>query len=117
MRFNLETSKLLYEVRYRNLTSKESYTYQQLYKDRYGKYFIHFIGGKYNESDIKTSYTGFVGREGNYFINERKIDLWKKIAKHIHEECQDECAIINWEKEEKESIAWEEYIPLEELPF
>ncbi|WP_460281819.1 hypothetical protein [Clostridium sp. CTA-5] len=104
MRFNLETSKLLYEVRYRNLTSKENYTYEQLYRDKNGEYFMHFLGGKYSEYAVKTSYTGFVGRDGNYFITETEIDLWKRISKRMKEEYSNEYSIIDWEKEEKEAI-------------
>ena len=46
MRFNLQTSKLLYEVRYQNSNLSEDYTYEELYKDINGKYFIHFQGCK-----------------------------------------------------------------------
>ncbi|MBN1065414.1 hypothetical protein [Clostridium botulinum] len=117
MRFNLETSKLLYEVRYRSLISKEGYTYEQLYRDVNGKYFIHFMGGKNSEYAVKTSYTDSVGRESNYFIEESKIDSWKRISNHMKEEYSNEFSIIDWQKEEEESLVWEPYIPIEELPF
>ena len=117
MRFNLETSKLLYEVRYKSLTSKEGYTYEQLYRDINGKYFIHFIGGKNSVYAVKTSYTDSVGREGNYFINNNEIDLWKRVSNCMREEYSNEFSIIDWEKEEEESLVLEPYIPVEELPF
>ncbi len=75
------------------------------------------IGGKNSEYAIKTSYTDSVGREGNYFINNSEIDLWKRISNHMKEEYSHEFSIIDWEKEEEESLVWEPYIPVEELPF
>ncbi|WP_315078586.1 hypothetical protein [uncultured Clostridium sp.] len=117
MRFNLETSKLLYEVRFQSLNSKENYTYEQLYKNINGEYFIHFIGGKYSEYAVKISYKSYVGREGNYFIDESEINLWMRISNRMKEEYSNEFIIIDWEKEEEESLVWEPYILLEELPF
>ncbi|NFT08364.1 hypothetical protein FDF26_15090 [Clostridium botulinum] len=117
MRFNLETSELLYEVRFQSLNSNENYTYEQLYKNINGEYFIHFIGGKYSEYTVKTSYKSYVGRDGNYFIHESEINLWKRISNRMKEEFSDEFCIIDWEKEKEESIIFEPYIPLKELSF
>ena len=47
MKFDLKKSKLLFEMRFKVLGSKETYTYEMLYKRKDGKYFIHFEGGKY----------------------------------------------------------------------
>ncbi|MCS6110980.1 hypothetical protein FDB55_01945 [Clostridium botulinum] len=117
MRVNLETSELLYEVRFQSLNSKENYTYEQLYKNIKGEYFIHFIGGKYSEYAVKTSYDSYIGREGNYCIDESEINLWKKISNRMKEEYSNEITIIDWEKEKEESIIFKSYMPLEELPF
>ncbi|NFT91064.1 hypothetical protein FDF86_01355 [Clostridium botulinum] len=117
MRFNLETSELLYEVRFQSLNSKENYTYEQLYKNINRRYFIHFIGGKYSEYAVKISYSDYKEREGNYFINKSEIDFWKNISLKMLEKHSDEFSIINWEKEKEESMIFEPYISLEELPF
>ncbi|MBZ9692420.1 hypothetical protein [Clostridium sp. M14] len=117
MRFNLETSKLLYEVRFQSLNSKENYTYEQLYKNMNGEYFIHFIGGKYSEYAVKISYLEYKEREGSYSINKYHINLWKNTLLKMQEKYPEEYTIIDWKKEKEDSIVFEPYIPLEELPF
>jgi hypothetical protein len=117
MRFNLETSKLLYEVRYQNKKSEDLYTYEQLYKDINGQYFMHFIGSKYSEYGIKAGYNNCVGREGNYYIDKDHINIWKYISNKMKESHSDEYLIIDWEQEEKEGLLWMGEISKEELPF
>ncbi|MBN1060211.1 hypothetical protein [Clostridium botulinum] len=117
MKFNLDTSKLLYEVRFQSLNSKENYTYEQLYKNINGEYFIHFIGGKYSEYAVKISYLDYKEREGSYYINKYDINLWKNTLLKMEEKFPNQYTIIDWEKEKDESIIFEPYIPLEELPF
>ncbi len=117
MKFNLDTSKLLYEVRFQSLNSKENYTYEQLYKNINGEYFIYFIGGKYSEYAVKISYLDYKEREGSYYINKYDINLWKNTSLKMEEKFPNQYTIIDWEKEKDESIIFEPYIPLEELPF
>lgn len=64
MRFNLETSKLLYEVRFQDEEFEGMYTYEQLFKDINGKYFMHFIGGKHSQYSVKTGYVNFSRKRG-----------------------------------------------------
>lgn len=117
MRFNLETSKLLYEVRYQNKEFEDAYTYEQLFKDISGKHFIHFVGSKFSKYGVKTSYSNYVGRTGNYYIDTYEIDLWKSVSKHMKDNYPDEYLIIDWVKEEKENLLWMGQISKEELPF
>lgn len=117
MRFNLKTSKLLYEVRYQSKESEDSYTYEQLFKDIDGKYFMHFIGSPFSKYGVKTGYSNYVGREGNFYIDTYEIDIWKKVSKHMSEEYPGEYLIIDWENEEKEALLWIEQIAEEKLPF
>lgn len=122
MRFDLETSELLYEVRFQSLNLKENYTYEQLYKNISGEYFIHFIGGKYSEYAVKISYSDYKAREGSYFINKYEIDFWKSTLLKMQEKYSKEYTIIDWKKEKNESIIFEpdillEEISEEELPF
>ena len=117
MRVNLETSELLYEVRFQSLNSKENYTYEQLYKNINGEYFIHFIGGKYSEYAVKISYLEYKEWEGSYSINKYEIDFWKNTSLKMEEKFPNQYTIIDWEKEKNESINFQPYIPLEELPF
>ena len=104
MKFDLKKSKLLFEVRYKVLGSKESYTYEMLYKRTDGKYFIHFEGGKYSDYSVKVGFCDFSPRSGNYFINKYEIDLWKRVALEMQKKNPVEYMVIDWEKEEKESI-------------
>ncbi|HBJ1650189.1 TPA: hypothetical protein LA460_000613 [Clostridium botulinum] len=117
MRFNLEASELLYEVRFQSLNAKENYTYEQLYKTINGEYFIHFIGGKYSEYAVKISYLDYKEREGSYYIHKYDINLWKNTSIKMQAKHPEEYIIIDWKKEKNESIIFEPYIPLEELPF
>lgn len=119
MRFNLETSKLLYEVRYQNTECDESYMFEQLYRDINGRYFMHFIGGKFSEYAIKTGYSAgkAVGREGNYYMETHEIKLWKQVSDIMVQKSQDKYCVIDWEKEENENLIWMGQIAEEKLPF
>jgi hypothetical protein len=117
MRFNLETSKLLYEVRYQDKKIEELYTYEQLYKDINGRYFMHFIGSKYSQYGVKTGYSDSAGREGDFYIDTHDINIWKYVSNIMKENHPEEYLIIDWEKEERESLIWMEQIALEKLPF
>jgi hypothetical protein len=117
MRFNLETSKLLYEVRYQNKKSEDLYTYEQLYKDINGNYFIHFIGSEYSKYGVKTGYSTCIGRIGNFYVDIYELDLWKAVSKNMKESYPDEYIIIDWEQKEKEGLLWMGQISKEELTF
>lgn len=117
MRFNLETLKLLYEVRYQSKEYEDSYAYEQLFKDISGKYFMHFIGSPYSKYGVKTGYSNYVGREGNFYIDTYEIDMWKKVSKQMSEGHQGEYTIIDWEKEENDNLIWMGHIAEEKLPF
>ena len=117
MRFNLETSKLVYEVRYQREDSEESYTFEQLYRDIQGRYFIHFEGGKYSAYSVKTGYCNYAGRNGNYYINIDESDVWKRVSEIMKQRYPDRYEIIDWEKEENEYLVWMGMIAEEELPF
>ena len=117
MRFNLKTSKLLYEVRYQNKEHEDIYTCEQLFKDITGKYFMHFIGSNYSQYAVKTGYSDSVGREGNFYIDTYEIDLWKEVSNRMIEKYHDEYTIIHWENDEKEGLVWMAHIAEEDLPF
>ena len=117
MRFNLETSKLLYEVRFQDKKYEEIYTCEQLFKDANGMYFMHFIGSKYSPYAIKIGYSDSVGREGNYYIDTYQIESWKQVSNTMFERRSDEYTIIDWEKEENENLSWMGKIAEEKLPF
>lgn len=108
MKFNLKKSKLLFEVRYKNKTHKDVYTYEMLYKRNDGKYFIHFEGGKYSEYSIKVGFTDFVPRSGNYLIDEMEIDVWKSTSIKMYEKNPEEYMVVDWEKEENVSVICED---------
>lgn len=119
MRFNLKTSKLLYEVRFQDKECEEVYTYEQLFRDINGRYFMHFIGSKYSQYAIKTGYSAVasVGREGNFYMDTYEIDLWKKVSDIMVQKYHDEYIVIDWEKEENENLLWMGQISEEKLPF
>eukprot|EP00828_Plagiopyla_frontata_P033139 TRINITY_DN4304_c0_g1_i1.p3 TRINITY_DN4304_c0_g1~~TRINITY_DN4304_c0_g1_i1.p3 ORF type:complete len:130 (+),score=28.45 TRINITY_DN4304_c0_g1_i1:407-796(+) len=94
MSFNLETATLLYEVRYERKSNKENYTYEYLYKDIQGRYFIHFEGGKDSDYRIKVGHHKYQGRTGDYFIDELDADGWKFIAQLMKHNYPNEYAII-----------------------
>ncbi|MDU6543060.1 MAG: hypothetical protein E6519_15715 [Clostridium sp.] len=104
MKFNLEQSKLLYEVRYKVPGDKESYTYEMLYRNKDGKYFMHFEGGKYSEYAVKIGMHDYKPRSGNYFIDRGDIGVWKVVSQKMQEERPNKYMIIDWEKEEQERI-------------
>ncbi len=117
MRFNLETSKLLYEVRYKDEEYEELYTYEQLFKDINEKYFIHFIGSEFSQYAVKTGYSEHIGREGNYYIDTDDIKMWKVVSNKMKEKHPEAYTIIDWVQEEKESLIWMGQMSEEELPF
>lgn len=117
MRFDLETSKLLYEVRFQDKKYEEIYTCEQLFRDSNGNYFMHFIGSKYSPYAIKTGYSESVGREGDFYMDIYDIDLWKRTSNTLFERRSDEYNIIDWEKEENENLIWMGHIAKEKLPF
>jgi hypothetical protein len=116
MRFNLKTSKLLYEVRYQDEEVEELYTYEQLFKDINGRYFIHFVGSKYSEYGVKTGYSNTIGREGDFYIDTHEINIWKAVSNIMKEKHPRSYTIIDWEQEEKDFL-WMGQISEEELPF
>lgn len=115
MRFNLQTSKLLYEVRYQNSNVSEDYTYEELYKDINGEYFIHFYGGK--ESKYAINEIENIEIRGNYSIDIDSVDIFKAITRIFQEQYPKEFLVIDWESEEEESLIWMSEILEEELPF
>ena len=117
MRFNLQTSKLLYEVRYQNSNVSEDYTYEELYKDINGKYFIHFQGGKESKYAIAFDNRESIEIKGNYSINIDNVDIFKAITRIFQEQDPKEFLVIDWESEEEESLIWISEISEEELPF
>ena len=112
MRFNLDLSKLVYEVRFQDNEYEEIYTCEQLFKDADGRYFMHFIGSKYSPYAVKTGYSESVGREGNFYMDTYDIDLWKRTSNTLFERRSDEYNIIDWEKEENENLLWMGQIPI-----
>ncbi|WP_294377093.1 hypothetical protein [uncultured Clostridium sp.] len=128
MKFNLKKSKLLFESRYKASGNDEEYTYEMLYKNDEGKYFIHFEGGKYSEYSVKIGFCDYKPRCGNYFIEELFIDIWKNTVLSMQKQKPDEYFVIDWEKEEEEAMINEilhneqylmpvESIREDELPF
>ena len=117
MRFNLQTSKLLYEVRYQNSNVSEDYTYEELYKDIDGEYFIHFQGGKESKYAMKFDDRESIEIKGNYSIDIDSIDVFKAITRIFQEQNPKEFLVIDWESEEEESLIWINEISEEELPF
>lgn len=117
MRFNLQTSKLLYEVRYQNSNVSEDYTYEELYKDINGKYFIHFKGGKESKYAMKFDDIENIEVKGNYSIDIDSIDIFKAITRIFQEQYPKEFLVIDWASEEEESLIWISEILEEELPF
>lgn len=59
----------------------------------------------------------FLWGQGNYFINKYEVDFWKNTLLKMQEKYSQEYTIIDWKKEKEETIIFEPYIPLEELPF
>ena len=104
MKFNLNKSKLIYQVRYNTPLSKEGYTYEMLYRTEEGKYFIHFEGGKCSEYAVKVGMFDYRGRSGEYEINKCDLDIWKQTALSNSKRKPERYMVIDWEKEEDESI-------------
>lgn len=112
MKFNLQTSKLLYGVRYQNLKVKEGYTFEQLYQDVDGRYFIHFIGGKFSEYGVKINYADYIGREGNYFIDKYDISTWICVSNKFAIKYPKIYSVIDW-KQEREDLLMEQISEVE----
>ena len=74
------------------------------YRRKDGKYFIHFEGGKYSEYSVKIGYNDFVARSGNYFIHKMDLKRWKESSLRLQKNNPIEYMVIDWEKEEDESI-------------
>ena len=119
MRFDLKNSRLLYEVRYKRPDCEESYSYEYLYRDKCGRYFMHFEGGAYSKYSVKTGYIKSAPRSGNYYIDEIEVDLWKETAAYMSEKHPGCYTITDWEAERFESLEFNEeiFIPQEKLPF
>lgn len=117
MRFNLQTSKLLYEVRHQSLTNLEDYTYQQLYENINGDYFIHFERGKCSKDLININCIDSMARKDNYYVDGNDVEIWRHISKQMKEEYPKEFLIIDWQKEERENLIWMGRISEEDLPF
>lgn len=115
MRFNLETSNLLYEVRYESLTNLEDYTYQKLYEDISGNYFIYFQKGKHSKDLINTGVIDLVIKKHNCFLDENDIELWKYVSKKMQKVYPKEFPIIDCQEEE--DLKWMHEIAAEDLPF
>ena len=119
MRFNLETSELIYEVKYSKKGHPNIYTYEYLYKDTLGRYFIHYDASKYSEYAIKIGFNEYAKRSGNYYIDESDINIWKKVSNKMQKLYSLDYEIIDWESERKDSLIFNDdfYIPEEKLPF
>lgn len=118
MRFNLETSELIYEVKYSKKGHPNIYTYEYLYKDTLGRYFIHYDASKYSEYAIKIGFNEYAKRSGNYYIDESDINIWKKVSNKMQKRYSLDYEIIDWESERKDSLILNEfYIPEEKLPY
>lgn len=119
MRFNLETSQLIYEVKYSKKGHPSIYTYEYLYKDKLGRYFIHYEGGKCSEYAVKVGFSDYAKRSGNYYIDNSDISLWKHVSKKMQKRYPLDYEIIDWESERKDSLIFNDdfYIPEEKLPF
>lgn len=119
MRFNLETSELLYEVKYSKNGHLDIYTYEYLYRDTLGRYFIHYDAGRYSEYAVKVGFNDYAKRSGNYYIDESDISIWKKVSNKMQKRYSLDYEIIDWESERKDSLIfnYDFYIPEEKLPF
>lgn len=128
MKFDVKNSKLVYEVR--DLGSeRERWMHEQLYRTKEGTYFIHFEGGAESRYGIRVGYLKNKGRSGNYAMNEEEVELWKSVSDLFKKDYPRSYIIIDWEKEEDESVMEEEsqfsddnLIPMgqideDELPF
>ena len=104
MKFELKKSKLLFEMRYKSPNSKECYTYEMLYKTICGKYFIHFEAEKYSEYSVEIGMFDYMARSGNYWIDEVDINMWKEMSLRNCTNKPERYMVIDWEKEENESI-------------
>lgn len=118
MRFDLENSELVYEVKYKRPDCEESYSYEYLYRDKCGRYFMHFEGGAYSKYSVKTGYIKSAPRSGNYYIDKSEINLWKEVTKDMQKQYPDYYEITNWRKERDDTFLNNEvYIGEAELPF
>ena len=118
MRFNLETSELLYEVKYSKNGHPDIYTYEYLYRNTLGKYFIHYEGGRCSEYAVKVGFTDYAKRSGNYYINNTDISLWKHVSRKMAKRYPLDYIITDWEKERNDSLILNEiYIPEEKLLY
>ena len=75
-----------------------------LYRNKDGRYFIHFDGGKYSKYAVKIGMHDYKARSGNYFIDEYDIDVWKMVSQKMQEEHPNKYMVIDWEKEKEEKI-------------
>ena len=118
MRFNLETSELLYEVKYLKNGHPDIYTYEYLYRDTLGRYFIHYDASKYSEYAVKVGFNDYAKRSGNYYIDEIDINVWKRVCNKQQKRYPLDYVITDWEKERNDSLILNEiYIPEEKLPY
>ena len=118
MRFNLETSELLYEVKYLKNGHPDICTYEYLYRDTLGRYFIHYDASKYSEYAVKVGFNDCAKRSGNYYIDEIDINVWKSVCNKQQKRYPLDYVITDWEKERNDSLILNEiYIPEEKLPY
>ena len=127
MKFDIKNSKLVYEVRDLG-EEKEKWMHEQLYRRKDGTYFLHFEGGAKSRYGIRVGYFKNKGRSGNYSMDEEEIRSWKGVSDLFKKDYPRSYIIIDWEKEEDESIMEEnqlfddDLIPMgeiseDELPF
>jgi len=107
MKFDIKNSKLVYEVIDLG-DEKEKWMHEQLYRTKEGTYFIHFEGGAKSRYGIRVGYLKDKGRSGNYTMNEDEVSLWKRVSDLFKKDYPRNYIIIDWEKEEDESVMEEE---------
>ena len=130
MKFDVKNSKLVYEVRdLGHDNDKERWMHEQLYRRKSGTYFLHFEGGPKSRYGIRVGFYKDIGRSGNYKMEEEDIEIWKRVSDLYKQDYPESYIIIDWEKEEDESVMKEEsqlsdddLIPMgeiseDELPF
>lgn len=105
MKFDVKSSKLIYEVRdLGHDNEKERWMHEQLYRTKEGTYFLHFEGGPKSRYGLRVGFYKNIGRSGNYKMEEKDIKIWKGVSDLFQKDYPESYIIIDWEKEEDESI-------------
>lgn len=102
MRFGNENGKLIYRVKYINITGERSFTYEDLYKIDEERYFLHYVPGAADEYVKKLSrYSHFKDEEAVTAMNDFEVYAYKKNCELRRKGFSDIIKITDYEFEEK----------------